>query len=69
MSLYSQHPDLVAYLTDNLRGGAKHYILAEYEPALQRWLDAICDDGSLEISAEYSATYAPLLSDWPQYVR
>jgi hypothetical protein len=69
VSLYSQHPELVAYLAENLRGGAKHYILAEYEPALVAWIDAIDEHGHLEIPARCSATWSPLLSDWPQYVR
>ena len=68
MNLYAQYPDLVAYLTDNLRGGALHYIMAKHEPALVAWLDSISEDGQLEISARYSATRSPIVSDWPQYV-
>ena len=67
MNLYAQHPELVAYLSENLRGGALHYILAKHEPALVSWLDSIADDGSLEISARYSANRSPLVSNWPQY--
>ena len=67
MNLYAQHPELVAYLTANLRGGALHYILKEHEPALLAWLDSIGEDGNLEISARYSANRSPLISNWPQY--
>ena len=69
MNLYAQHPELVAYLTDNLRGGALHYILREHEPALVAWLDSIGEDGQLEISPRHSITRSPLLSDWPQYIK
>ena len=67
MSLYQQHPELVAYLTESLRAGALHYILKQHEPSLQSWLDSIADDGSLEIPGRHSITRGPLLSDWPQY--
>jgi len=67
VNLYEQHPALAAYLADNLRGGARHYILVKYEPALTAWLDQIDGSGQLEIPPRHSVTRSPLLSHWPQY--